>query len=1016
MKDIKSLYLAAKASGNNADIAAYNEAVNEAFTNNPSEYILQLEYIIQSSVGIETFVPFVEKYGLPICLFEKTYDSLANAKKKMVNRGCKTEAYDTAMAKLDAMHEKYAACFVMHDYITESVSNNYVDTYYHVYGNGHTGRLMVKGMYESFGEEAVMDLIITADSIGENALNTTINFLSKVEDDPVFNEVVNIAIHNLNVDHQFANAIYENSSSFIADRFLTRHDEVFRESALSGEEVELEYSYIEIESVKDKISLLEYCMCAADELDINIDKCYSQIMKLYESIEDIIEEDSIDIAAMLPQQNSGGVQPAAESIFDHTPSYVGNTRNKKTSAVPKYMAQNHDILKYGEDDTYSDANNTDDDQMADGDKTLEDYRRPSSINQSDESKYKDEPKEDSPITKKSSDTKDNGTSDNTGNGTYNYYYYNYNNSLNKNSNSFNRDSSSHDDHSHKNRTDDHSSNKRIRSHDYGSSSEQSDQDDEDGYAELESNNPWGISINQSNEYLTEMKSQEEYAKEAFKKKYKFEPSHTDPNRGTITVDGRMYQVILDSNESTAASNQTIRLGKEFWKLKNPERRDAVLQHEIGHIRLGHTNETNDEYIEFINNPNRFPKLRDAAIEFMKQDPEFESNFLPRIKKLIDAGYDKYQLGLRNGIYLSDHKHEILKLLGAGGGIKNAGKYIPKNAPRHLNPKEFEADRYAANRTSEKAMRKALAQIYRMGIRKSKNGPKDILVIKDKNARSELDKFVKDHPYYSDEEFHSFLTYLMKKYHISLSHGDFSASTIDQQYRSKALRDKDMRADHLYKPGLYESSEGIIIDLDFFDEAGEEAPAIGSADDSKPKSDHPIKDAFQDLDRKTVKIQQGIKKGVQDVQNVGRAAAKPIKRAKNWIDKTIADYKDANETNIKEKLWDPQSRNTLYELSKKAIEVGALYKAGLLLNPIFLMLAATKAFSNNKKIQRIRNEMIGEIKQEIEIINAKIEDTGSGLNDDPEKKAAKYKLMRTRNELQKKLMRVAGGKRWAKNVI
>lgn len=705
MKDIKSLYLAAKASGNNADIAAYNEAVNEAFTNNPSEYILQLEYIIQSSVGIETFVPFVEKYGLPICLFEKTYDSLANAKKKMTNRGCKTEAYDTAMAKLDAMHEKYAACFVMYDYITESVSNNYVNTYYHVYGDGSTGRLMVKGMYESFGTEAAMDLIITADSIGKNALNTTINFLSKAgKNDPIFNEAVNLAIHNLNVDHQFANAIYENSSSFITDRFLTRHDEVFRESVLSGEEVELEYTEAEIEAVQDKISFLEYCMCAADELNINASKCYSQIMKLYESIENIIEEDSIDLAAMLPQQNGGGIRPAAESIFDHTPSYVANTRNKKTSAVPKYMAQNHDILKYGEDDTYSDANNADDDQMTDGDKTLEDYRRPSSINQSDESNYKDEPKEDSPITKKSPDTKDNtGVSDNTGNGTYNYYYYNYNNSLNKNSNSFNRDSSSHDDHSHKNRTDDHSSNKRIRSHDYGSS-EQSDQDDEDAYAELESKQPWEFSLKSNNKY------------------------------------------------------------------------------------------------------------------------------------------------------------------------------------------------------------------------------------------------------------------------------------------------------------------------DFFDEAGEEAPAIGSADDSKPKSDHPIKDAFQDLDRKTVKIQQGIKKGVQDVQNVGRAAAKPIKRAKNWIDKTIADYKDANETNIKEKLWDPQSRNTLYELSKKAIEVGALYKAGLLLNPIFLMLAATKAFSNNKKIQRIRNEMIGEIKQEIEIINAKIEDTGSGLNDDPEKKAAKYKLMRTRNELQKKLMRVAGGKRWAKNVI
>ena len=54
------------------------------------------------------------------------------------------------------------------------------------------------------------------------------------------------------------------------------------------------------------------------------------------------------------------------------------------------------------------------------------------------------------------------------------------------------------------------------------------------------------------------------------------------------------------------------------------------------------------------------------------------------------------------------------------------------------------------------------------------------------------------------------------------------------------------------------------------------------------------------------------------------------------------------------------------------------------------------------MKRIRAEMIGEIKQEIEIIQEKIKDADAAGD-----KAAKYKLMRLKNELQKKLLRVGG---------
>ena len=48
------------------------------------------------------------------------------------------------------------------------------------------------------------------------------------------------------------------------------------------------------------------------------------------------------------------------------------------------------------------------------------------------------------------------------------------------------------------------------------------------------------------------------------------------------------------------------------------------------------------------------------------------------------------------------------------------------------------------------------------------------------------------------------------------------------------------------------------------------------------------------------------------------------------------------------------------------------------------------------------------------IDKKIEDCNNDYNN-PNSRAAKYKLMRLKNEMTKKLMRVAGGKNWYKQI-
>lgn len=187
-------------------------------------------------------------------------------------------------------------------------------------------------------------------------------------------------------------------------------------------------------------------------------------------------------------------------------------------------------------------------------------------------------------------------------------------------------------------------------------------------------------------------------------------------------------------------------------------------------------------------------------------------------------------------------------------------------------------------------------------------------------------------------------------------------------------------------------------------------AVGDADDSKPESDHPIKDILTDVDRELGKKQQEVKKKVQNVQNVGKAFMKPVKRTQQWVTNMVYNWKDADENNIKEKMADPHARSNLLSAIKTAIAGGSLLKAGLLLNPVFLFLTVTRGVGRNKKAFRIRNEMIGELKTELEVIEEKIKDADRvGDNN------AKYKLMRLKNEINKKLLRVGGHKSWKKMI-
>ena len=240
--------------------------------------------------------------------------------------------------------------------------------------------------------------------------------------------------------------------------------------------------------------------------------------------------------------------------------------------------------------------------------------------------------------------------------------------------------------------------------------------------------------------------------------------------------------------------------------------------------------------------------------------------------------------------------------------------------------------------------------------------------------------------------------------------NFLNKIMNESYRRAVELLRTIEADPGSGPIKVESSqERLHLESGDKDDAtNSDKPTAGEADDDKPTSDNPIRDFGIELDKKMTAGQQAAKRKVQDVVNVGRVFMKPAKRTSQWISNMVGQWKSKDETAIKEKLADPHARSGLLKAIRAAIVGGSLFKAHLLFNPIFMGLALLRRKDLKGKEVRLRNEMMGELKAEVEIIEEKIKQADSAGDH-----KAKYQLMRLKNELNKKILRVGGGKRVAK---
>jgi hypothetical protein len=440
MKDIKSLYLTAKSSGKQADITAYIESIQDLIENDPNSYITQLEYIISSDIGLKTVKPFIEKNGFPIACYDKMIECLNECVRKCEVYKKDSSIYTEALAEFENFRKSHINCFMMFENFSSNINENYVKTYYGKNAKGIQNRKLAAGMIKHFGEAAIPDALITAESINTDAVLKVLEFV----DDTFYTESNSATIYEwvLTICNDISGNNYtedaikhmkENCLSAVVDGIKAREHQLYRESViLDRNDLVMEYSENDLKAIKNLISFKEYQMTWADEItEKSIINIQQEIYDLYEMFDGIIEEDVANsIIGMLPNATNGS------SIDEAT--WIVNTRNKKTGEIPGYLAKNHDI-NYGEEDQSKKSSDKDKET------SLDDYRRPSASNNDNKpaeslnipSAYNaaEEIKDTEPTSSGSQVSEEDKKMIN------NYYYYTYTNSLNKNTNSYNKDHS-----------------------------------------------------------------------------------------------------------------------------------------------------------------------------------------------------------------------------------------------------------------------------------------------------------------------------------------------------------------------------------------------------------------------------------------------------------------------------------------------------------------------------------------------------------------------------------------------
>lgn len=343
MIDIKSLFLTAKQSGSETDVSAYTEAIKNVFKSSPRDYVLQLEYIIQSSAGINTLIPFIEAWGMPIALYDTIYECVSECIDKATEKKVDASKYVEAKEYLEKFRKSHIHCFAMYEFYRPDDVSNYIKTYYG-FTKDHQNRYLPAGMIQKFGEYAIPDAVISSRHINRlkgHASITSVALESYVEKNVERTPLLNEFLSRLETGNSgWLHTFITESANTIVDSMHNAHHEEFREAMIMGDlDAEYEYSEKEYEALCDLISYKEYMITWADETGDDIQKLTEEVYELFE------EADSVEEKTDKKEKKDSDYVPLFAVLQSYQHEDTDNY-GKKKDASQKALADINKVIRF----------------------------------------------------------------------------------------------------------------------------------------------------------------------------------------------------------------------------------------------------------------------------------------------------------------------------------------------------------------------------------------------------------------------------------------------------------------------------------------------------------------------------------------------------------------------------------------------------------------------------------------------------------------------------------------------
>ncbi|MDE7346496.1 MAG: hypothetical protein K2N48_07125, partial [Muribaculaceae bacterium] len=342
MKDIKTLYLDAKARGTPSAISAYTEAVHTLLESNPQEYYSELGYIIKSSIGLSTFQTFVEKWGLPIPAYGTVMAMMEECKNDCEKQDKDASKYEEAIQYLEGFRAKHPHCFAIYEMCMDNSeaardtlgpdaklplkmesNEEYIQRYYSINEkSGIQGRKTLPKRGD-MSMARIPDVIITAASMNESAMNTVCEYFQGMYDlnlparytnqtlcecakdfpDVKCSAITGILEQGLDIDHMIQSA-------------QARNYQIFRESALMQNESAKQYlTEDEVIAVQNMISILEYTVL--EQSGQAATDTQNRIYSLYEMLDGYIDDQGNVIAESVETLEENPLITEAEEIAQY---------------------------------------------------------------------------------------------------------------------------------------------------------------------------------------------------------------------------------------------------------------------------------------------------------------------------------------------------------------------------------------------------------------------------------------------------------------------------------------------------------------------------------------------------------------------------------------------------------------------------------------------------------------------------------------------------------------------------